>query len=144
MKVKSLSPVWSLATPWTAAYQAPPSLGFSRQEYWSGLPFPSLGYSLPCHIITFCVVSAVIIKSLHLTSFLITIQIFFTYLLFCLLSIQDLFIYILFVCSLNNTSLSSLFSCWEPPFYSVFTNLFFRLHIQVLPHSLCFSLVYFT
>ena len=28
-------------TPWTAAYQAPPSLGFSRQEYWSGLPFPS-------------------------------------------------------------------------------------------------------
>ena len=29
------------ATPWTAAYQAPPSLGFSRQEHWSGLPFPS-------------------------------------------------------------------------------------------------------
>ena len=29
------------ATPWTAAYQAPPSMGFSRQEYWSGLPFPS-------------------------------------------------------------------------------------------------------
>ena len=29
------------ATPWTAAYQAPPSLGFSRKEYWSGLPFPS-------------------------------------------------------------------------------------------------------
>ena len=29
------------ATPWTAAHQAPPSLGFSRQEYWSGLPFPS-------------------------------------------------------------------------------------------------------
>ena len=32
----------NLATPWTAAYQAPPSLGFSRQEYWSGVPFPSL------------------------------------------------------------------------------------------------------
>ena len=31
-----------LATPWTAASQAPPSMGFSRQEYWSGLPFPSL------------------------------------------------------------------------------------------------------
>ena len=30
-----------LATPWTAAYQAPPSIGFSRQEYWSGLPLPS-------------------------------------------------------------------------------------------------------
>ena len=38
-KVKSLSPVWLLATPWTAAYQAPPSMGFSRQEYWSGMPF---------------------------------------------------------------------------------------------------------
>ena len=31
------------ATPWTVAYQASPSMGFSRQEYWSGLPFPSLG-----------------------------------------------------------------------------------------------------
>ena len=31
-----------LATPWTAAYQAPPSMGFSRQEYWSGVPLPSL------------------------------------------------------------------------------------------------------
>ena len=41
VKVKSLSRVWLLATPWTAAYQAPPSMGFSRQEYWSGLPLPS-------------------------------------------------------------------------------------------------------
>ena len=39
--VKSLSRVRLLATPWTAAYQAPPSMGFSRQEYWSGLPLPS-------------------------------------------------------------------------------------------------------
>ena len=42
-KVKSLSCVWFFATPWTVAYQAPPSLGFSRQEYWSGLPLPSPG-----------------------------------------------------------------------------------------------------
>ena len=42
VKVKSLSRVRLLATPWTAAYQAPPSMGFSRQEYWSGLPLPSL------------------------------------------------------------------------------------------------------
>ena len=42
VKVKSLSRVWLVATPWTAAYQAPPSMGFSRQEYWSGLPLPSL------------------------------------------------------------------------------------------------------
>ena len=41
VKVKSLSRVPLLATPWTAAYQAPPSMGFSRQEYWSGLPLPS-------------------------------------------------------------------------------------------------------
>ena len=40
-KVKSLSPVWLVATTWTAAYQAPPSMGFSRQEYWSGVPSPS-------------------------------------------------------------------------------------------------------
>ena len=42
VKVKSLSRVRLFATPWTAAHQAPPSMGFSRQEYWSGLPLPSL------------------------------------------------------------------------------------------------------
>ena len=42
VKVKSPSCVRLLVTPWTAAYQAPPSMGFSRQEYWSGLPLPSL------------------------------------------------------------------------------------------------------
>ena len=41
VKVKSLSQVRSLGTSWTAAYQAPPSMGFSRQEYWSGVPLPS-------------------------------------------------------------------------------------------------------
>ena len=47
MKEKSLSHVRLLAvTPWTAAYQAPPSMGFARQEYWSGLPLPSLGEAL--------------------------------------------------------------------------------------------------
>ena len=43
MKVKSLSCVRLFATPWTVAYQASPSMGFSRQEYWSGLSFPSPG-----------------------------------------------------------------------------------------------------
>jgi len=43
MKVKSLSRVRLSVTPWTVAYQASPSMGFSRQEYWSGLPFPSPG-----------------------------------------------------------------------------------------------------
>ena len=41
VKVKSNSRVRLLATPWTPAYQAPPSMGFSRQEYWSGAPLPS-------------------------------------------------------------------------------------------------------
>ena len=41
VKGKTLSHVWLFATPWTAAYQAPLSMGFSRQEYWSGLPLPS-------------------------------------------------------------------------------------------------------
>ena len=43
LKVTSLSSVRLLATPWTAAHQAPPSMGFSRQEYWSGVPFPLNG-----------------------------------------------------------------------------------------------------
>ena len=54
VKVKSLSHIRLLATPWTAAYQAPPSIGFSRQEYWSGVPlewgaiaFSQIKYSLP-------------------------------------------------------------------------------------------------
>ena len=47
VKVKSLSCVRLLVTPWTAAYQAPPSMGFARQEYWSGVPLlsPSLMYT---------------------------------------------------------------------------------------------------
>ena len=44
LKGKSLSPVWLFPTTWTAAHQAPPSMGFPRQEYWSGLPLPSLAY----------------------------------------------------------------------------------------------------
>ena len=46
VKVKSLSRIRLVATPWTVAHQAPPSMGFSSQEYWSGLPLPSLGQIL--------------------------------------------------------------------------------------------------
>ena len=53
VKVKSLSCVRLLATPWTEAHQAPPSMGFSRQEYWSGVPLPS-----PAMLVRF-------IKSVH-------------------------------------------------------------------------------
>ena len=52
VKVKSLSRVWLFVTPWTAAYQAPKSIGFSRQEYWSGVPLPSPHIILYRHIIS--------------------------------------------------------------------------------------------
>ena len=55
VKVKSLSRVWLSATPWTAAHKAPPSVGFSRQEYWSGVSLPSPAttcYSWNQHITT--------------------------------------------------------------------------------------------
>ena len=48
MKVTSLSRVQPSVTPWTAAFQAPLSVGFSRQEYWSGVPVPSPIHTLPC------------------------------------------------------------------------------------------------
>ena len=52
LKVKSLSRAWLLATPWPAAFQAPLPMGFSRQEYWSGVPLPS-----PCiHINTHTII----------------------------------------------------------------------------------------
>ena len=52
VKGKSLSRVRLLATPWTAAYQAPPSVGFARQEYWSGVPLPALQEdSLPAELL---------------------------------------------------------------------------------------------
>ena len=47
LKGKSLSRVRLFTTPWTAAYQAPPSMGFSRQEYWSGVPLPSPSCETP-------------------------------------------------------------------------------------------------
>ena len=53
VKVKSLSPVRLWATPWTAAYRAPPSMGFSRQEYWSGVPSPFLILDINPRYMTF-------------------------------------------------------------------------------------------
>ena len=47
VKVRSLSRVRLFETPWTTAHQAPPSMGFSRQEYWSGVPLPSPNIALP-------------------------------------------------------------------------------------------------
>ena len=51
VKVKSLSCVQLFATPWTTAHQAPPSMGFSRQEYWNGMPLPSPSQSYKHHLI---------------------------------------------------------------------------------------------
>ena len=53
VKLKSFSHVQLFETPGTAAYQAPPSMGFSRQEYWSGLPLPSPVYYIHIHKISF-------------------------------------------------------------------------------------------
>ena len=53
MKVKSVSCVRLFATPWTATHQAPPSMGLSRQEYWSGVPLPrGLVNNMPCFMLT--------------------------------------------------------------------------------------------
>ena len=66
MKVNLLSCVRLVATPWTAAYQAPPSMGFSRQEYWSAVPLPSPIELLRC-LIFFIKFYAII--SSHIFSF---------------------------------------------------------------------------
>ena len=60
VKVKSLSRIWLLATPWTAAYQAPSSMGFSRQEYWSGVPLSSPNNILNVKILKFFLLRMVI------------------------------------------------------------------------------------
>ena len=69
VKVKSLSRFWLLATPWTGAYQAPPSMGFSRQEYWSQVPLPSSEeISSLSHCIVFLYFFALIAKEGFLIS----------------------------------------------------------------------------
>ena len=68
MKVKSLSRVQLLATPWSAAYQAPPSMGFSRQECWSGVPLPSPKFIAKYFIIVGAIVnSAAMNNDIHVS-----------------------------------------------------------------------------
>ena len=67
VKVKSLSCVQLLVTPWTAAYQAPPPMGFSRQEYWSGVPLPSPGAVLSKSLIQFSVDGWAVFPPYYLT-----------------------------------------------------------------------------
>ena len=64
MKVKSLSHVRLCATPWTAAYQAPLSMAFSREEYWSGVPLLSPGNSLNWKFNEILIVFAILIPLL--------------------------------------------------------------------------------
>ena len=79
LSVKSLSHVRPLANPWTVAYQAPQSMEFSRQEYWSGLSFPSLGHIIiynnnyimySCYIF---LISSASIRSIPFVSFIVPI-----------------------------------------------------------------------
>ena len=90
MKVKSLSHVQLLVTPWTAAYQAPPTMGFSRQEYWSGVPLPS-----PNHVLS---VSKLIKEGMtlaphNLTSKFVIYRHFFWVLYFMAISVTREFIF---------------------------------------------------
>ena len=64
VKAKSFSPVRLFATPWTAAYQAPPSMGFFRQEYWSGVPLSSLKSLLTTHKVSTKIMYAIIPEKL--------------------------------------------------------------------------------
>ena len=61
VKVKSLSRVRLSATPWTVAYQAPPSMGFSRQKYWSGVPLPSPDTCIPVANSCWCMANIITI-----------------------------------------------------------------------------------
>ena len=65
VKVKLLNRVRLLVTPWTAAHQAPPSTGFSRQEYWSGVPLPSLSFAMATNNSSFSACASVDNKWLH-------------------------------------------------------------------------------
>ena len=71
VKVKSLSHVLLLMTPWTAAYQAPPSRGFSRQEYWSGVPLSSPHFSLVTWICSYPPLSLVCFADIFQTEILV-------------------------------------------------------------------------
>ena len=108
VKVKLLSRVWLLATPWTAVYQAPPSMGVSRQEYWSGLPLTSpeetssLSNSIvflyffaliteegffisPCYSLELCIqmaISFLFSFAFHFSSFLSCLQVLFNHFAF--------------------------------------------------------------
>ena len=80
VKVKSLSHVQLFATPWTAAYQAPPSMGFSRQEYWSGVPLPSptllLGAFIFIIVLSFLWIGYLIIINVYLFFYPLTFNLF--------------------------------------------------------------------
>ena len=75
VKVKSLSRVHLLATPWTAAYQAPTSMGFSREEYWNGLPLQQClmwhWYSLQWSVAEAMLLSTIVLESTYHTMVLI-------------------------------------------------------------------------
>ena len=76
-KVKSLSCARLLATPWTVAYQAPPSMGFSRQEYWSGVPLPHVGCPFSMDLSSNIIVHCALITIKFLTQYPLYVK--FTY-----------------------------------------------------------------
>ena len=101
VKVKSLSRVRLLVTPWTAAYQAPPSMGFSRQEYWSGVPLPSLFVSLGKFIPRYLIVFVAMVNGID---FLISLSDFS---LLVYINASDFYVLILYPTTLLKSLISS-------------------------------------
>ena len=118
--MKSLSRVRLLATPWTAAYQAPSSTRFSKQEYWSGVPLPLGVTNLPCFLDDFLYI-------LSLLCFYSCINLLFRYQTICLYGIsilQQFHLYHLFShCSISLFFSVALFCCFRVEFVPSFNNL---------------------
>ena len=97
VKVKSLSRVRLLTTAWTAAHQAPPSMGFSRQEYWSGVPLPSPKVSWlvtfnSLFVVCVCLCACVSMHYSHMKSFYVWLSHIHTKrLVICVMVIQKVF-----------------------------------------------------
>ena len=131
VRVKSLSHVRLLATPWTAAHQAPPSMGFSRQEYWSGLPLPPPYWRcIATNLFTIC------FFFVNLLSFWIYLLIFSHQIVFsntkylCLICMNSLVLFMNLSASCTSYTMAPVF-LWSFSFSHVF---WLRVSLLLLSH----------